>query len=145
MIESFARGKKGKTAREIWVNDRSKGLPKEWHMRSKFLLQIMYVTRNMNDLKTKGEPPAIRLLTFHHPGLVLAEIHMKGRYTQTELAKKIGCQCRKINEIVNGKRSITPDFAIQLAIAIGTTPDIWIHMQAEYDLWVAKKKFQETA
>lgn len=83
--------------------------------------------------------------TFHHPGLVLAEIYMKDKYTQTELANIIGCQRRKINEIVNGKRSITPDFAIQLAEAIGTTPDLWVHMQAEYDLWVAKKKYKKLA
>lgn len=78
--------------------------------------------------------------TFHHPGRVLAEIYMKDTYSQTELAKKIGCQRRKINEIVNGKRSITPEFALSLADAIGTTPDMWVHMQAEYDLWQAKQK-----
>lgn len=78
-----------------------------------------------------------------HPGEVLAEIYMKDRgLNQSTLAKNLGCQARKINEIVNGKRAITPEFALQLAEFFNTTPEMWVRMQAEYDLIVIKKKME---
>ncbi len=78
-----------------------------------------------------------------HPGEVLAEIYMKDRVlNQSTLAKHLGCQARKINEIVNGKRAITPEFALQLAEFFNTTPEMWVRMQAEYDLIVVKKKLE---
>ena len=76
-----------------------------------------------------------------HPGQVLAEIYMKDRdYNQSTLAEALGCQPRKINEIVNGKRGITAEFALQLADLFDTTPEMWVRMQADYDLFVAIKK-----
>lgn len=61
MIESFSRGKKGKLAKNIWVDDFAKLLPRKFHLRAKFLLQIMYATKSLDDLKYQGEPPALRL------------------------------------------------------------------------------------
>jgi addiction module HigA family antidote len=76
-----------------------------------------------------------------HPGEVLAEHYMKEMdITQTELARRIGTHPRKINEIVNGKRSISPDFALDLAEVLGTTAELWVRMQADYDLWRARQK-----
>jgi addiction module HigA family antidote len=80
-----------------------------------------------------------------HPGQVLAEIYMKDRdYNQSTLAEDLGCQPRKINEIVNGKRGITAEFALQLADLFDTTPEMWVRMQADYDLFVAIKKLAGT-
>jgi len=59
---------------------------------------------------------------------------------QTALAKLCGCSPRKINEIVNGKRAISPSFAIVLERVLGTTAEMWVRMQAEYDLWEARQK-----
>ena len=59
---------------------------------------------------------------------------------QSQLAQKCLCSPRKINEIVNGKRSISPQFALQLERILGTTAEMWVRMQAEYDLWQARKK-----
>lgn len=74
-----------------------------------------------------------------HPGQVLAEIYMSQMgLNQTALAKKCGCSARKINEIVNGKRGISPSFAIVLESTIGTSAEMWVRMQAEYDLWQAR-------
>lgn len=76
-----------------------------------------------------------------HPGLVLSEVYMQEMgLNQSQLAKKCKCSPRKINEIVNGKRSISPDFAIILEDVLGTTAEMWVRIQAEYDLWVARKK-----
>lgn len=76
-----------------------------------------------------------------HPGVVLSEVYMKDLdLNQSQLAKLCECSHRKINEIVNGKRAISPDFAITLEKALGTTAEMWVRIQAEYDLWVARKK-----
>lgn len=76
-----------------------------------------------------------------HPGQVLSEIYMSQRdLNQTALANLCGCSPRKINEIVNGKRGISPSFAITLESVLGTTAEMWVRMQAEYDLWEARQK-----
>lgn len=76
-----------------------------------------------------------------HPGLVLSEIYMQEMgLNQTQLAEKCKCSHRKINEIVNGKRAISPEFAIVLEKVLGTTAEMWVRIQAEYDLWVARSK-----
>ncbi len=76
-----------------------------------------------------------------HPGLVLREVYMKEMgLTHTTLAKLCGCSHRKINEIVNQKRAISPEIAIELEEALGTTAEMWVRMQADYDLWVAREK-----
>ncbi len=74
-----------------------------------------------------------------HPGKVLAEIYMAEMgLNQTALALKCGCASRKINEIVNGKRGISPSFALVLEPILGTSAEMWVRMQAEYDLWQAR-------
>lgn len=76
-----------------------------------------------------------------HPGKVLAEVYMiEMGLNQTSLAKLCECSHRKINEIVNGKRAISPSFAIILEEKIGTTAEMWVRMQADYDLWQARQK-----
>lgn len=76
-----------------------------------------------------------------HPGKVLSEVYMSQMdLNQTALAKLCGCSPRKINEIVNGKRAISPSFAIVLESVLGTTAEMWVRMQAEYDLWEARQK-----
>ena len=75
-----------------------------------------------------------------HPGRVLAEVYMAElRLNQTDLAKRCGCSPRKVNEIVNGKRGISPAFAITLESVLGTSAEMWVRMQAEYDLWQARQ------
>ncbi len=74
-----------------------------------------------------------------HPGKVLSEVYMAQMgLNQANLAKRCGCSPRKINEIVNGKRAISPSFAIVLESTIGTSAEMWVRMQAEYDLWEAR-------
>ena len=76
-----------------------------------------------------------------HPGTVLAEVYMSQMdLNQTSLAKRCQCSPRKINEIVNGKRGISPSFAITLESTLGTSAEMWVRMQAEYDLWEARRK-----
>lgn len=76
-----------------------------------------------------------------HPGTVLNEVYMKEmNLNQSQLAGLHGCSPKKINEIVNGKRSISPQFALELEQTIGTSAEMWVRMQAEYDLWITREK-----
>ena len=75
-----------------------------------------------------------------HPGQVLCEVYMAEMgLNQSQLAARCGCSPRKINEIVNCKRAISPEFAIQLEQVLGTTAEMWVRMQAEFDLWQARR------
>lgn len=76
-----------------------------------------------------------------HPGQVLDEVYMtEMELNQTAMAARCKCSPRKINEIVNGKRGISPEFAIVLEKVLGTSAEMWVRMQADYDLWAARRK-----
>lgn len=76
-----------------------------------------------------------------HPGIVLYEVYMKEMgLNQSQLAELIGCLPKRINEVVNGKRGISPQLALELEEVLGTTAEMWVRMQAEYDLSVAREK-----
>lgn len=76
-----------------------------------------------------------------HPGEILKEDFLAPLgITQTELAKALKTSFRTINEILNEKRSISPDMALRLSRYFGTSPDVWIGLQADYDLYWARLK-----
>ena len=76
-----------------------------------------------------------------HPGEILNEIYLSQlNWSQTKLAEEIGCAHRKVNEIINGKRSISPEFALDLENVLGTEAEMWVRLQAEFDLYQARKK-----
>jgi antitoxin HigA-1 len=75
-----------------------------------------------------------------HPGVVLSEVYLAELgLNQSQFAQKCGCSHRKINEIINGKRAVSPEFALVLEKVLGTTAEMWVRIQAEYDLWVARQ------
>jgi addiction module HigA family antidote len=80
-----------------------------------------------------------------HPGEVLMEDFIKGfGITQNKLAVSIGVPPRRINEIVHGKRGITADTALRLARYFGTSPELWMNLQAHYELRVERRELQAT-
>jgi len=73
-----------------------------------------------------------------HPGEVLFEEFLKPMgISQNQLALKTSVPARRINEIVLGKRRITADTALRLALYFGTTAKFWLGLQTDYDLDVA--------
>jgi addiction module HigA family antidote len=79
-----------------------------------------------------------------HPGEVLLEDFMKPLgLSQYRLAKDIGVPALRISQIVNGKRSITPDTAMRLAQYFGTSAAVWLRLQVRYDLEVAEQEMSE--
>jgi addiction module HigA family antidote len=70
-----------------------------------------------------------------HPGEILQEEFITPLgFTQVQLAKHLGVPVQRINELVRGKRGITPETAWLLAQALDTTPEFWINLQTSYDL-----------
>ncbi len=73
-----------------------------------------------------------------HPGEILEEEFLKPlNLSQSKLAKELNVSARAINEIVNQKRGVTPEMAIRLSKRFGTTPEFWLGLQMDYDLWKA--------
>lgn len=70
-----------------------------------------------------------------HPGLILLEEFLSPlRVTQVEFAAHIGVPIQRVNEIVRGKRGVSPETAWLFAQALGTTPEFWINLQNQFDL-----------
>lgn len=79
-----------------------------------------------------------------HPGEVLLEDFLKPLgISQYRLAKEMRVYPRKINEIVLGKRSITADTAIRLSRYFGTSAELWMNLQALYDLEKTRDEIEE--
>lgn len=84
---------------------------------------------------------ALRKLAPIHPGEILLEEFLKPLgLSQYRLAKDINVPARRINEIVMGKRGISPDTALRLSRYFGMSDRFWINLQAHYDLEVEKDK-----
>ena len=80
-----------------------------------------------------------------HPGEILKDDFLAPlRITQVELAKALKTSFRTINELLNEKRSVSPDMALRLGRYFGTSPDVWVGLQADYDLYWAKMKSKKT-
>jgi addiction module HigA family antidote len=76
-----------------------------------------------------------------HPGEILRYEYLEElKMTQQQLADAIGITRVRVNEIILGKRSVTPDTAFRLAKYFNTTPDFWISLQNNYDMWITLQK-----
>ena len=83
---------------------------------------------------------AAKLLDPIHPGEILYEDFMKPLGVSiNELAREIAVPPNRISEIVGGKRSITADTALRLGNYFGVSPEIWMGLQADYELRVARR------
>jgi len=76
-----------------------------------------------------------------HPGEILRDLYLKPLGVSiTTAADALGVTRKHVSEIVNGHAPVSADMAIRLAGALGTEPEIWVNMQAQYDLWEATQK-----
>ena len=76
-----------------------------------------------------------------HPGeMLLEEFLTPLDISQRELADAIQVPYQRINELVNGRRGITPSTALRLARFFDMTPDFWMNLQLRWDLFAAQRK-----
>jgi antitoxin HigA-1 len=83
--------------------------------------------------------PSHRIPT--HPGRILLKQFLEPLgITQVGFSEHIGVSLQRVNEIIRGKRGVTPETAWLFAQALGTTPQFWINLQAIYDLAKARPR-----
>jgi antitoxin HigA-1 len=76
-----------------------------------------------------------------HPGqMLLEEFLLPGKVSQRAFASKLGWTTAKLNELVKGKRGVTAESALDLAKALGTTPELWMNLHMHFHLSRAEAK-----
>ena len=76
-----------------------------------------------------------------HPGVMLREEFLApAGISQRDFARRLGWTTAKLNELINGKRGVTADSALDLAAALRTSPELWLNLQMHYDLNRAEAK-----
>jgi len=79
-----------------------------------------------------------------HPGKMLRkEFLLPMKITQQQLADAIYVPFQRVNELVNGKRGVTPSTSLRLAKFFGVSEDYWMNLQARWDLHMVRNKEQE--
>jgi antitoxin HigA-1 len=75
-----------------------------------------------------------------HPGEMLLEEFLNPMgFTQRDLADSIHVPYQRINEIINGRRGVTPSTALRLSKFFGVSPDFWLNLQLRWDLYFAQQ------
>ncbi len=80
-----------------------------------------------------------------HPGEMLLEEFLKPLgLSQSSFAVRLGVSFPRLNEIIRGKRAVTPDTALRLARVTGMSADFWLGLQQDWDLWHAMRSTETT-
>lgn len=80
-----------------------------------------------------------------HPGEVLQELYLEPlQLTITDAAKALGVTRNTLADLAKGRSRVSTPMALRLAKAFGTTAELWLNMQQNYDLWMARKKISLT-
>ena len=99
-----------------------------------------------NELKKqdfKGITTGRKLAAVHPGSVLLADFIEPMAITRYRVAKAIGVQQRRIDEICAGDRGITADTAVRLGLAFGIDPQFWLNLQAQYDIEVIQRDHGE--
>ena len=80
----------------------------------------------------------MRMFDPPHPGTVLRDY--LGEISVTAAASHLSVTRATLSRILNGNAAVSPEMALRLSEALGTTPELWIGMQSQYDLWQASRK-----
>ena len=79
-----------------------------------------------------------------HPGEILKELYLKPlELTITATAQGLGVTRKAVSELVNKRFGVSPEMALRLAKAFSTTPESWLNLQQQYDLWLLRKKHKK--
>ena len=89
-------------------------------------------------------PPDQRTRRPTHPGTILRDLFLpRTGANLTQLADTIGVSRRSVSMIVNGSRPVTVDMANRLARALGTSPQLWLNLQRDVDVWESLHKHRD--
>ncbi len=74
-----------------------------------------------------------------HPGELLADELEARELTQKKFAETLGVPCSVINEVIKGKRAMTPELAFKIEAATGIRAYMWMELQTQYNYWITKR------
>jgi len=78
-----------------------------------------------------------------HPGEILRELYLEPlELTVTEAAAALGVTRKTFSQLVNSKAGISTAMALRLSKAFGTTPELWLNMQVNFDLWQERRQLK---
>ncbi|HVY75956.1 MAG TPA: HigA family addiction module antitoxin [Puia sp.] len=78
-----------------------------------------------------------------HPGQVLKDLYLESlALSQAEIAENLGVTRKTLSMLLNSRQGISAEMALRLSKAFNTTPELWLNMQCNYDLWEAEQKVQ---
>ena len=80
-----------------------------------------------------------RMLNPAHPGEVLREWLPEGM-TVTKAAEELQVSRVTLSKVLNGKAGVTAGMALRLSVWLGTSPDVWLGMQTQWELWQAEQQ-----
>lgn len=76
-----------------------------------------------------------------HPGEIIKELCLEPLgINLTQAAKALGVSRKTLSAIINGRARVTPEMAIRLSLAFGTSAESWLNQQSQYDLWEARRQ-----
>ena len=76
-----------------------------------------------------------------HPGVFITDVYLEPNgVTGRELAATLGVTASTVCRMLQGSSRVTPKMALRLSKAIGNTPESWLALQSQHDLWVARKR-----
>ena len=107
-------------------------------------------------MRSASRPPRFKVAGPKQPGAIVPSsrrppppgVFLDTRFlkplaiTQTELALALGVSRRRVNELINGRRAITPDTAVRLAAFFGNDPTFWMHLQVAWDMHAAVRQMR---
>ena len=107
-------------------------------------------TKSRSTFAKSEQPASSRRLPTHrpptHPGEMLLEEFLKPLgISQSSFAIRLGISFPRLNEIVRSKRGVTSDTALRLAHVLGTSPDFWLGLQQDWELWHAMRSDRAAA
>jgi len=75
-----------------------------------------------------------------HPGEFIREVYIDPLGVSVrQVAESLGVAASTLNRVLNGQSSVSPEMALRLSKALGRSPESWLAMQAQYDLWHARR------
>ncbi|MBI2801418.1 MAG: HigA family addiction module antidote protein [Gammaproteobacteria bacterium] len=83
-------------------------------------------------------------MTMHnppHPGEFIRDVYLEPfQISVRSVASSLGVSASTLNRLINGQSSVSPEMALRLAKALGRSPESWLAMQHNFDLWNAKRR-----
>lgn len=80
----------------------------------------------------------------NHPGQILSELYLKPlKLSVTNLSNRLHISRKTLSKIINMRGAITPEMAFRLSRAFNTSPQLWLNLQRDYDLWCVEQEKED--